>query len=175
MSLTAKLSISLVADLKKTAVMGTYPQDPFNLSKTIEFSNGNGAGQANALYYAQRTLAGSASETLDISGSLTNNIGETFTIARVKTLIVINDPHDLSVDIANTTDLIIGAAAATQWAALLGTTGTITLEPGATSLHCCKQTDATAWVATGGSTDSLKIANGGATELKYQIVIIGAS
>ena len=178
MALNTTLQISLDARSTKTAVLGSVPSDPLTLLKTIVYGNGTGAGNADKLYYAERTIAaGGSSETLDISGGLTDNLGQTFTIARVKGLWVINAPND-PLATQNSNSLVIGAAAGTQWAALLGTTGTITLTPGAHSLHWAGQADATAWPAAGGSTDSLKMANSagaGGAELKYQIIIVGVS
>lgn len=174
-ALNTRLALSLVATFQKTAVMGSVPNDPLTLNKIIEYANGNGAGAADKLYYAERTIGASSNETLDISGGITDNVGNTFTIARVKMLLIIAEPSDPAAT-KNTNDVVVGAAAATQWAALLGTTGTLTLKPGAVSLHAAGIADATAWVATGGASDNLKVANGGAgTSVTYQIVIVGAS
>jgi len=72
--------------------------------------------------------------------------------------------------------VIVGAAAGTQWAALLGTTGTVTLRPGAFFCMAAGAADATGYVCAAGATDLLKIANSGAgTAVVYDIVIIGAS
>lgn len=174
-TLNTKVQIALTLDYKKTSVGGFQARDLITLANVIEYENGTGAGKANQLYRGERTINASSSETLDISGSLTNEVGDTFTIARVKLLYIIAAPSDRTAT-QNTNDVVVGAAAGTQWAALLGTAGTLTLKPGAHSLHVAGQADATAWVATGGSTDSLKVANSGAgTAVTYQIYIVGVS
>jgi len=176
MALNTRLSMSLIAPLTKATVMGNNPSDNFVLNKVVEYANGVGAGNADKLYYAERTLnAGVASETLDISGGITDNLGTTFTIARVKMLVVMAEPFS---GVVNTNDTIIGAAAATQFAAILGTTGTVTLKPGGGCAFWAGAADATAWVAANGATDSLKIANSagaGGAALVYQIAIVGVS
>lgn len=178
MALNTKLKLSLEATLIKTAVGGISAVDPLVLTKIIEYTNGTGAGKADKLYRDERTLAaGVASETLDISGGVNDSFGNAFTIARVKMLIVINAPSD-SAATQNSNDLIIGAAAATQWAALLGTTGTVTLKPGGGCCFWAGVADATAWAAANGATDSLKMANqagAGGAALTYQLYIVGVS
>lgn len=178
MALNTKLTISLDARSTKAAVLGINPVDPLSIIKTIEFGNGTGAGNADKLYYFERTInAGASSETLDINGGLTDNLGQTFNPVRVKGLWVINAPNDPAAT-QNTNDLIIGAAAANQFSAILGAAGTETLKPGGHSLHWAGQADATAWASTGGTNDQLKIANSagaGGANLTYQIIIVGVS
>lgn len=178
MALDTKLQIALDATFRKTAVLGSIPNDPLSIIKTITFGNGTGAGNADKLYYAERLIAaGGASETLDINGGLTDNLGQPFNPVRIKGLWVINAPNDPTVT-QNTNDLVIGAAAANQFSAILGTTGTETLKPGAHSLHWAGAADATAWASAAGTNDQLKIANSagaGGANLTYQIIIVGVS
>lgn len=77
---------------------------------------------------------------------------------------------------ANANNVVVGNAAATAWAALLGATGTVTLRPGAAMAVFAGAADATGYAVGAGATDLLKIANSGAgTGVTYDIVVIGAS
>lgn len=176
MPLSTIFTVSLTAALTKAAVIGNVPTDALNFARRVEMLTGVGANQADKLYYAERIIAPSANDDLDISGALTDNLGTVFTIARVKLLAVLAEPSD-PLAVRNTNDVIVGAAAATQWASLLGTTGTIRVRPGTLSIPCVVGSlDAVGYVAAGGATDVLRIANGGAgTQVSYQIFIVAAS
>lgn len=175
MAVNTLLNLALNVVSTKAAIAGNVPTDAVNLVKKIEYGNGVGAGNADKFYYAERSIPLSSSETLDISGALTDNLGQTFTIARIKALVILCEPFDATA-VRNTNDVIVGAAAGTQWAALLGTTGTLTLKPGSLTVFAAGTADAVAWPAANGATDSLKIANGGAgTPVVYQIYMVGVS
>lgn len=175
MALGVVLDLKLGATLTKTAVMGNLPSDALNFVRRVELTTGVAAGQADKLYYAERQISPSANDDLDIVGVLLDNLGTTFSVARIKLLAVLAEPVDPAFA-RNTNDVLIGAAAATQWASLLGTTGIVRARPGALILAAAGVLDAVGYVAAGGSTDILRIANGGAgTTVNYQIIAIGAS
>lgn len=55
-------------------------------------SYGTGAGQCSWMYYAERTLAATTFDLLDLSGVLTNGVGDTIAATKLKfALIVIQD------------------------------------------------------------------------------------
>lgn len=87
------------------------------------FASGSGSGQANKLFRDSRSLAASASETLDLSALTENIIGDSRTVAfaTVRALLVVNTstPSDsiLTVTTSGTSDpltALFGGAAGTQ-------------------------------------------------------------
>jgi len=173
MALVTDLSLRLLATLTATKDLGNTPQSNLDVSERIKYASGVAAGQADRLFYDERQIAASSNDDLDLVGTLLDDFGATFSPARIKMLWIKAASRSLA---ANTNDVIVGAAAATQWAALLGTTGTVRLRPGAVFCVAAAESDATGYVCAAGSTDLLRIANGGAgSVVNYQIAIVGAS
>lgn len=173
MALDTVIELSINATKTKARDLGVTARDPLALSKRIALLTGTGAGQADLSWYDERTLLASATEDLDVVGSLTDTFGDTFSPARIKAIAVLAEPLSGS---ANVNNVVLGGASATQWAALLGTTGTVTLRPGALFVACAGAADATGYVCAAGSTDLLKVANSSSgSSVTYQIAIIGAS
>ncbi len=132
-------------------------------------SQGTGAGNASKLYviYDTTGIAASSSTTLDLS-NLTDMFGNTLNLSRVMAMYF---------EVVTTTagaDLVVGNAAATQWAGasqfIQGATDTFTVPAGGTALFARK--DATGWVVDG-THKSLKLTNAsGSVALLYKLVII---
>lgn len=141
---------------------------PILYASALGFSSGVGASQADRIFADQRTIAASGTDDLDLAGSLVDALGSVITMARVKGIIV-------KAAAANTNNVVIGAAAATQWQGPFGAvTHTIHVRPGGIFMDFA--TDAVAWPVVGGASDLLRIANSGAgTGVTYDIIIIGAS
>lgn len=173
MALTSDLTVRFLANYTTTKDLGNIPASNLDFQQKIQLASGTGAGQADKLWYDERTLAASATEDLDLSGGQTDDFGVSFTIARIKAIAIKAAPVSGT---ANTNNVVVGAASATQWAALLGTTGTITLRPGSLFVAMAGAADATGYVCAAGATDLLKIANSaGGTSVAYQIVVIACS
>jgi hypothetical protein len=170
MALDSRIDISVYSLLSKAATNPDVADSAlYNESLRVALTTGTGAGQADRLYAATRTIGASSNEDLDLAGVLLDEFGAAITFARVKTLFV-------QAAAANVNNVVVGAAAATQWATLLNTTGTVTLRPGAGFLAYAGTADATAYVVGAGASDFLRVANSGAgTSVTYDIVIIGAS
>jgi len=168
MGLKADLNVSINAALT-SALDLNFPSSQLDYVKTINLASGTGAGQADRIWHDKRTLTASATEDLDLAGALLDALGGTFILARVKALLV------KAAD-ANANNVVVGAAAATAWAALLGATGTVTLRPGTIFAAFAGKADATGYAVGAGATDFLRVANGAAgSPVDYEIVIIGAS
>lgn len=164
--LTVAGKLSVAGDLGVSPVAALPPY-----AKLVELINGTGAvaGQADRLFYDQRTLAPSATEDFDLTGVQVDAFGVAITLARIKAIFI-------SAVAANTNNVIVGAASANQWVTLLNATGTVTLRPGATFAAFAGAADAAGYLVTGATGDLLKVANSGAgTSVDYEIVIIGAS
>lgn len=169
MGLTSSIAMAVNATLTGTATALGTPSSPATLSRPVELATGTGAGQADKMFSAIRTIAPSANDDLDLNNVLLDAFGVAIVLARVKGLFI-------SAALANSNNVVIGAAGANPWITLLNATGTITLRPGE-SIGCYSGVaDATGHVVTGGTGDILRVANGGAgTSVDYSIVIIGAS
>lgn len=168
MALSTEFSLSFLGTLSKTVDLAN-PTQVVNYSKKVTLGSGTGAGNADLMWNDQRTINASSNDDLDLVGSLTDALGTTFSPVRIKGLIV-------TAATANVNNVVLGAAAATQWAALLGTTGTVQVRPGATFAVFTGIADATGYVCAAGATDLFRVANGGAgTSVTYDIIVVGVS
>ncbi|MFC5187132.1 hypothetical protein [Actinomadura harenae] len=166
MALTSRISVDFSAALTGSHKLAA-PSSLLRLARQIDLATGTGAGQADKVWSDRRTLAASANEDLDLAGTLLDALGTVVSFARVKALYI-------SAATTNTNALVIGAAAANAWSALLGTTGTLTLPPAGELLVAAP--GATAYPVTAGTADLLRVTNGGAgSTVTYDIAVIGAS
>jgi len=168
MPLTSSLAVSASGTLTSALDLGTGSA-PQALSRSMALTTGTTAGKADRLFADRRTLAASATEDLDLAGTLLDAFGVAITFVRIKGLII-------AAAAANTNNVVVGAAASNPWATLLSATGTVTLRPGAFLAVGTGTADATGYAVTATTADLLKIANSGAgTSVTYDIHIIGAS
>lgn len=135
-------------------------------SKTATFTDGTGLNKAQKRWSDTRTLAASASENLDLYGSLTDAFGVVINFIRIKGLYVAADP-------TNTNDVLVGGAAANQFTNWVSdVTDIVRVKPGGFFLTVAP--DAVAFAVTSGTGDQLKVANAGAgTPVNYDIILIG--
>ena len=169
MGMSSSMSIALSAQLNGSLDLGSQVTIPANVRQAVQLAAGTGAGKADLVYADRRVLAASASDSLDLAGSLVDTAGATITFARIKGLYISADP-------ANTNSVVVGAAASAPWVTLLNSTGTLTLRPGGSFLAMAGQADATGWAITATTADLLKVANSAAgTSVSYDIVLIGSS
>ncbi len=87
MAVEATVTVSVVGKQSKTGDLGTA-KFPFGLSIEQAFADGTGSGQADRVFTDQRTLAGSATEDLDLAAVLADIFGATITTAKIKAIIV---------------------------------------------------------------------------------------
>lgn len=168
MALTSRLSVAVTAD-QTSAQDLTTASAPVSWARQVALATGTSAGQADLIFTDTRTLAASATEDLDLAGSLTGAFGATLTFVKIKAIAI-------SAAAGNTNNVVVGAASATQWATLLNSTGTVTLRPGSTFMAFTGVADSTGWGVTAATGDLLKVANSGAgTGVTYDIVVIGTS
>jgi len=167
MALTTKIALSVIASLTSVGDLSTGA-DPLSYLKDYSWPSGTAAGQADRLFSDERTLAASATEDLDVAGVLLDRFGAAITFARIRAMIF----HGLA---TNTNNVIVGGASATQFVSWCGGAAhTITVRPGGTVAFIAP--DTTAYAVTATTADLLKVANSaGGTEVKYQIILIGAS
>lgn len=165
--LTTKLAVELEALLSN-------PLDIASRSSSIarrprlSLGNGTGAGLADLIWSDSRTLGASATENLDLSGSLLDPFGALIAFARVRAMLVVAAA-------ANVNNVVLGGQTVNGWLGPFGAAAhTIAVQPG--DLYVQTARGATAWPVTAGTGDLLQVANGGAgTGVDYEIVLIGAS
>lgn len=176
MPVTARLTASVQATHTGTAPSGALlttataaASGALSVSRDVSLVDGTGAGAVDRLYQAQRTIAASGTDDLDLAGVLTDIFTTAITFVRIKGLYI-------AASSANSNNVVIGAAASNQWATLLNTTGTLQLRPGACVQFIAGAADTTGWTVTAATGDILRIANGGAgTTVTYDIAILGCS
>lgn len=127
------------------------------------FTVGTGADQVDNFFSDQRTLAGSANETLDLQ-ALTNALGVACVFTKVKALWL----EVVSTNADST--ITVGASGANAFNAPFGGDDTfaITIRPAGLALFICN--DSTGYAVSGTAKD-LKIVNNSASSLTYNILI----
>lgn len=169
MPLTATLSVGMDATLVSALDLAEVRS---RLAKTydVALQSGVGAGQADVLWHDQRVLNASASEDLDLAGTLAGLLGGTVTFVKVKGLIIAAAP-------GNTNNVVVGNATSNGFNSWVGgATHTVTVRPGAVLALFAGAADAAGYAVTAGTGDLLHVANGGAgTPVTYDVVVLGTS
>lgn len=151
---------------KGSNALGT-PVFPFDVTRLSQFSPGAASGLADLLFSDERTLSASATENLDLAGSLTSPLGATLTFVKVKAIMIVASS-------ANTNNVQVGGAASNAFTGpFADATDILSIPPGGTLLLVHPTTG---WTVTASTGDILKIANsGGTTGVTYKVIIIGAT
>ena len=165
-TLTSKVSVNVDATLAAGVAIGNVQHD-IGYRVANAMADGAGLNQANQVYSARRTLAASANESIDLSGSLTNAFGTSLTFTKIKALIV-------AASAANTNDVIVGGAATNGFISWVGAaTDTVKVKPG--GVFVITAPTAAGLAVTAGTADLLKVANSaGGTGVTYDIIVIGS-
>lgn len=169
MPLKSKLELTVVANLTAALDLASASVPLSKVYRTSLLS-GTGAGQADKIFYDQRTLNASATENLDLAGTLVDALGATFTLAKVKGLIV-------AAAAANTNNVLVGGDVTNTFFPMFGAeTDSVIVRPGGVFAVFCGEGDAAGYAVTAGTADLLKVANsGGGTPVTYDVIIIGTS
>lgn len=165
MGLTTSILLRTISNLTGSGDLAT-PSVPLSKSYSHSLASGTGANQANQIFSDQRTLSASATEDLDLAGSLTNLLGATITFSKVKAIII-------SAASGNTNDVVVGGAASNDFSPMFAdSTDQIVVKPG--GMFAIVAPDATGYAVTAGTADILKVANSSSgTSVTYDIIIIG--
>lgn len=166
MPLTSKLSLSITAELSNAFDMVTTVAR-LVYEKAIDLASGTAADQADRVFSDERTLAGSASEDLDLAGVLTDALGNTITFAKIRAIFIENLA-------TGNNQVVVGGAASNQFVGPFGA-GTHTVSVGPGGFLALVNRHTAGWTVTPGTVDLLKIANSTSGSINYRIVIIGCS
>lgn len=160
------VTAEIAAVFKNVLDLGT-PTDNFTKTTKIELSNGTGANSADLMFHDQRTLSASATEDLDLAGSLAGPFGASQVFVELRAVLI-------SASSSNTNNVQVTRPASNGVPLFLAAGDGIPVPPGGVFLWSCP---ADAKVAVTASTgDLLTITNSaGSTSVVYDVVIIGVS
>jgi len=162
-------AVSLQVVLKLIGVMTqaadlSSPGDFINKDYTLAFGNGTGASQANMWWHDQRTLTASATEDVDLFGSLTSIFGTTINATSLKGLLVYAAP-------GNTNNVNVTRPAANGITWLLAAGDGISIKPGAWVAWF--DPSANGATVTTGTADLITLTNSaGSTSVTYDIFVL---
>jgi hypothetical protein len=164
MSQSAQINLSVSVNQGVDGVLNAI-NNRINLPAVVQLLNGTGTGQADKAYSARRTIAGSGTDALDFSGVLNDAFGQPITMASVKAIVILAAA-------ANDGTLEVGGGA-TPFASIFGdATDAVVVKPGGLFVIA----DAgDGYAVTEGTGDVLTIANTGAAQATYDVVIIATS
>jgi hypothetical protein len=165
MALSATIQAKINASHTNVLDLGTATF-PLSVIQSLALTDGTGADQADRIFSDTRTLSASATEDLDLSGSLTNAYG-TVTFARIKAILVIADS-------ANTNNVNVTRPASNGVPLFLAAGDGLPVRPGGIFMWACS--DATGVAVTASTGDLITLTNSaGSTSVTYTVIIIGAS
>lgn len=166
MALTSRITAQVEATHTGSLDLGTLTAK-ISAGVALSLANGTGASQADLVFSDERTLSASASENLDLAGTLTDAFGATITFAKIKAIMVLADA-------GNTNDVVVGNAASNGFTGFFGgATHTVSVKPGGVFMIAHP---GTGWTVTAGTGDILKMLNSaGTTGVTYRVVILGTS
>lgn len=166
LTLGTELNVRLAATLTNPLDLST-PTDALVKAIKLVMTSGTSTDQADRIFHDQRTLSASATEDLDLAGSLTGPLGTTITFARIKVVLV-------SAASGNTNSVQVTRPASNGVPLFLAAGDGLAVRPG--GLFAWAATDSTGVAVTAGTGDLLTFTNSaGSTSVTYDVVIIGAS
>lgn len=159
MTLRAPLIVaSIDAVLTGENALGSQ-SDRLLVERKMQWANGSGASQASSSFHKTGTLAASETLTLDFAsgGGLVDQFGTAIAMTAIK-----------AVYIRNTTasgNLLVGGSNAIVGGGLILHAGEFLLKADPT---------AAGWAVANGSSDTLTLGNSGASDITYEIAVLGA-
>ncbi len=165
-SINFRISKSISGMANQLAVAQDYS------SKAAYTSIGNNASQFSEIYSAVVPIANNSSVTLDLYGSLTNQLGETINFARIKSIAV--ELLNVAQGGTNANSVTVGGASNAFNGPLGGTTPTFDVASGGGGAFW--RSDATGWPVTNATGDQFKILNNDTVNnAACRVTMIGAT
>lgn len=165
---TPTLQVQLVSTLTGTALEGSSPKWPANLTWAAPLVTGVGAGQADKIYAANITLGISAGQDIDLAGVLLDPFGAALTFVKLKAVAILAAA-------ANTNNVNVSRPASNGVPWFLAAGDAFALGPGGLFLFVNPAAAGIATV-TAATADILRVDNSGAgTSVNFDIVLIGTS
>lgn len=164
MALDTKLYLELVTNYT-SALDLTTASAPITFKRQGILASGAGAGAADLVWADSRPISPSATDTLDLAGSLTGLLGGTVTFARIKGLFV-------AAAASNVTNITVTRPATNGVPLMSAVSSGVPVKPG--GIFSWYDPSAAGVVVTAGTGDLIDFVNSGATTANYDVVIIGA-
>lgn len=163
-AVSLQVVLKLIGSMTQTTDL-SLPSDAISRDYTLTYANGTGASQANMWWHDQRTLGASATEDLDLAGSLTSVFGTSITLTSIKGIFAFAAT-------ANTNNVNVTRPAANGIPWLLAAGDGIGLKPGAwLAWFDPSANGATVTAATG---DLITFTNSaGSTSVTYDVFLLG--
>jgi len=160
-------TITVEAVLNYVNALDLSAEAKAGLSKILRatFASGVGLNQIDRVFWDERTIAGSATDSLDLAGGgLVDPLGVAFAPARIKVLIVNNlGPNTINLQ----------RPAANGAAVFLAASDGVAIPSG--GFACFVWPDATGIAVTAGTADLINIVNTAGGNTVVQVIIGGAS
>lgn len=169
-SLTTRIALTVTASMTDTSIVlpdGSSPIVPLNLSKALNWASGTVINTADRVYMKRHSIATGTPLALDLSGALTDLLGNTITMAKVTGIIVINN----SLVVGEILSIGAGSNPLLNW---IGATGDL-VKVGPGGFHCQVDPSLAAYAVTGGTGDVLTIAAAAGAAVSVDVVIFGRS
>ena len=168
MGLSAKIDAQIPFELTGVGPLGGETRRRFDGWGVQALDGGTGNNQVDRMYEATITLAASATQDIDLNGTvLLDALGGPASFVKVKAIAV-------RARAANTNNVVIGNAATNGFVGPFGAiTHTVALPPGGMFVVSAPLAG---WTVTPATGDLLRVANSGAgTSVTLDIVIVGTS
>jgi hypothetical protein len=145
----------------------SVPIDTLEKRQKVELDNGTGTAQADLNFHDQRTLIASATEDLDLAGSLAGPFGASQVFVELRAILI-------SAAAGNTNSVRVTRPASNGVPLFLAASDGLDIPPGGVFLWACPADGKV--TITPGTGDLITVTNGGAgTSVTYDVVIIGTS
>lgn len=165
MPLSGRIILDIALKLTNPGDLST-PHDDLTRRYAQDFQNGAGANQANMMWHDKRTLAASASESLDLFGVLSRAFGGVVSLTKLKAVVVRALP-------TNVNAVRVTRPAANGVPIFLAAGDGIDLPPG--GVFYALAPNAAGFPITDATGDLISIANAAAgSAVDYEIIVVGA-
>lgn len=169
-SLTTRIALSVTASMTDTTIVlpdGTSPVVPLNFQKVLNWASGTIVDTADRIYMKRHTIATGTPLALDLSGGLTDLLGNVITMAKVTGIFIVNN----SLTVGEKLTIGAGSNPLLNWIAATGDA----LQIGPGGVHCQLDPSLAAYAVTGATGDVLTIAAAAGAAVSTDVVIVGRS
>jgi hypothetical protein len=167
MPLDTRLLVDLKADMSSALFDLATPSATVRIAQQISLVSGTGLGAADRVWSDTITIAASATNSLDLSGSLSDVLGVALTFARIKMILV-------RAVVGNTNNVNVSRPATNGVPWLTAVSSAVPVQPG--GLFLWTAPTAAGVVVTAGTGDMIDFVNSAAgSSVTFDAVIIGAS
>lgn len=159
---TSRLSVNLTTAFQDTLDLSTV-RDDLVKTYTIDIGAGTGTGLGNQVFHDTRTVTTGATDSLDLSGVLSNAIRQSVTFTVIKMVII-------KAAAANSTILSVTRPASNGAPIFAAAGDACPVGPGGIFIWSSPAAGVT---VTGGTGDLLDIVNAAGASATYDVIIIG--